>query len=367
MEKPEFVFGEGKISGVASLFLSILCLGGVLCFRFPENFTTPELRQLYDISFLRTLLSFFLLLSFILGVISFILSAQKRFSVFSLGLVLVSLGFGGSGISVPETVEPHRYWGLDWFVLDLLVLTLIFVPVERMFARLKNQRILRTGWKTDTAHFFVSHLLVQTTTALIMIPALLTTRHLELEPLQRFISTQPRILQFIETILVADLMQYWIHRLFHGTPFLWKFHAIHHSATDMDWLAGSRIHFFDVVITRGLALIPIFALGFSSGVLEIYLVFVAFWATLIHANLKFKLAFLNPFLVTPLFHHWHHAAVPEAVDKNFAVHLPFLDHVFGTYYLPKNQWPEKYGILGTSVPNDYLGQWLYPFRVPRLS
>jgi hypothetical protein len=58
-------------------------------------------------------------------------------------------------------------------------------------------------------------------------------------------------------------------------------------------------------------------------------------------------------LATPAFHHWHHSAEPEAVDKNFAVHLPQLDWVFGTYYLP-DRWPNAYGLSsGQKVPGGY--------------
>ena len=71
---------------------------------------------------------------------------------------------------------------------------------------------------------------------------------------------------------------------------------------------------------------------------------------------------LDHVLVTPRFHHWHHTAQREAIDKNFAVHLPLIDRIFGTHYLPKDAWPERCGIEGNPVPDGWLRQLVHPFR-----
>lgn len=117
-----------------------------------------------------------------------------------------------------------------------------------------------------------------------------------------------------------------------------------------------------MVVTRSLVLVPLFVLGFAEPALHAYLVFVSFHAVFIHANVRFRLRALEPLLVTPRFHHWHHAAASEARDRNFAVHLPWLDRIFGTSYLPDG-WPSEYGIAGQPVPEGYLGQFVYPLRV----
>jgi lathosterol oxidase len=130
----------------------------------------------------------------------------------------------------------------------------------------------------------------------------------------------------------------------------------------MDWLAGSRLHLVDAAATRALTYIPIYVLGFSEPAVFAYIAWVVVQATFIHANVGWRLGALRPLLATPAFHHWHHAAEPEAVDKNFAVHLPVLDRIFGTYYLPE-RWPKAYGIAGGGdVPPGYLPQLLHPFR-----
>jgi sterol desaturase/sphingolipid hydroxylase (fatty acid hydroxylase superfamily) len=63
---------------------------------------------------------------------------------------------------------------------------------------------------------------------------------------------------------------------------------------------------------------------------------------------------------TPQYHHWHHAVEP--IDKNFAIHLPIIDRLFGTLYLPKDEWPERYGIEGRPVPEGWGKQLLWPLR-----
>jgi lathosterol oxidase len=91
-------------------------------------------------------------------------------------------------------------------------------------------------------------------------------------------------------------------------------------------------------------------------------VFVSFHAVFIHANVGFSFGVLESLVVTPRFHHWHHAAAAEGRDRNFAVHLPWLDRVFGSWHFPRQQWPDRYGIPDDPVPAGYLGQLAYPFR-----
>lgn len=76
-----------------------------------------------------------------------------------------------------------------------------------------------------------------------------------------------------------------------------------------------------------------------------------------------RLTWLDRWIVTPRFHHWHHGVEKEAIDVNFAVHLPLFDRLFGTYHTPADgRWPEGYGIAGHPVPKGFCGQFAYPFR-----
>src|SRR5205823_14899079 len=121
--------------------------------------------------------------------------------------------------------------GLDWFRLIVLVFSMPFASLGRLFARLPEKRIFRRGWATDLAHFAVSHLLVQVTVLLTLIPAPMFFKWAVHPAVQHAVAAQPVLLQFAEIVLVADLSEYAVHRLFHTVPLLsWRFHAVHHSS-----------------------------------------------------------------------------------------------------------------------------------------
>jgi sterol desaturase/sphingolipid hydroxylase (fatty acid hydroxylase superfamily) len=129
----------------------------------------------------------------------------------------------------------------------------------------------------------------------------------------------------------------------------------------MDWLAGSRIHVVDALVTRTVAFLPVFVLGFSAPALYAYLVFASFHAVYIHANVSHRWPGLRWVLTTPEFHHWHHTSDEEGLDKNFAAFLSFIDVIFGTAHQPAH-WPARYGTVKFQPPESYLGQLVYPFE-----
>lgn len=355
---PEFRFGEGKISGVLAIFLGLLAVGGVLAMRFPGLLTTPEARPHYPLGLMRGLLAIVILAGFALGTLSVFLSQKKSRGLAGIALGALATALGGSRVPIEGGYPDTPYLALDWFVLNLLVLAVIFVPMERAFARLKDQRVFRKGWKTDVIHFGVSHLLVQVTVLLTMLPATVFFHWAVSDRFQAFVRGQHIVLQFIAAMIVADLFAYIAHRLFHAVPFLWRFHEIHHSAEEMDWLAGSRLHLIDIVLTRAFAFIPLYVIGFSPAAIGAYLTWTSIQAVFIHSNVRFRFGPLRLLLATPQFHHWHHSKT--LYDKNFAVNLPLIDMIFGTYHLPRNAWPEAYGLEGNPVPEGYVGQLVYP-------
>ena len=142
-------------------------------------------------------------------------------------------------------------------------------------------------------------------------------------------------------VLVADLVQYWTHRAYHEVPALWRLHAVHHSVKSMDWLAGSRQHILELIITRTLVLAPIFVLGFSKEVIDAYIVIVGFQAVFNHANVSVRLGPLRYVIVTPNFHHWHHSPDTEGIDRNYAAHFAFLDYAFGTAHKADRDLAER--------------------------
>ena len=357
-------FGSGWMSGTTSVFLGVLGLGAVACFHFPDLLTSPDVRARLPIPLIRTLVQITIGLAFLLGLLSTMLRRRKVLGATGMAFALAASLAGGGNVQVDGAVRSTpMYLGLDWFLINVLLLVLLFVPLERIWPHRREQSVFRAGWTTDAVHLFISHLLVQVSTLLTLMPARVLFSWLVHPAVQAAVQTQPAVIQFLQCVFVADLTEYWVHRLFHRTRWLWRFHAVHHSSTSMDWLAGSRLHVVDIVLTRGLTFVPLFLLGFDTGPLYAYLAFVSIHAVFIHANVSWRFPrWVEAVIVTPRFHHWHHGAEDVAIDRNFAVHLPWIDRIFGTYYAPDGRWPSAYGIAGNPVPEGYLAQLAYPVR-----
>lgn len=164
--------------------------------------------------------------------------------------------------------------------------------------------------------------------------------------------------------ILFDFLLYWGHRLFHTVPVLWRYHAIHHSIRVMDWAVGSRNHPVQEVAFSLVPGLIVIGLGFDpltvAGLALVFVLIMPF----IHTNVRWRLWPLRGIVITPEFHHWHHADDQEAWDKNFSAHLPLWDLLFGTYYMPKDKRPAAYG-SPDAVPEDFTGQLVYPMAPKR--
>ncbi|RVC64317.1 sterol desaturase family protein [Mesorhizobium sp.] len=247
-------------------------------------------------------------------------------------------------------------------VLDfkaLLITALIFVPIERLFALHPAQKILRKAFFNDLIYAVFNG--VPIAIGIIAAVALSTSTVGRLVPdyIGSTVSSQPVWLQVIEIILIADIGFYLAHRAFHAVPFLWRFHAVHHSIEELDWLAAHRIHPIDQILTKSTSLVPVYLLGFSSPAIGLFALIFHAHALLQHANIKLNIGPLRWLIASPQFHHWHHANEREAYDKNFAGQLSFIDALFGTIYLPGKAVPERYGV-DDAIPPTYVEQLAYP-------
>lgn len=354
-------FGTGWISGVLGIALGLLALLAVLCLHFPHYLTLPELRSRYPLELVRFAIDAGLLAAMVLAGLSLLLRKRKALGLTGLAVSGAALALGAGGVEVPRDGVSAVYLGLDWFVLGVLTTAAIFVPLERAFALHGEQGAFRRGWLTDTQYFFASHVLVQVMSVAVLAPAVAVGEALAVPSAQALVQSLPLVVQFALAVLTADLAQYAVHRAFHAIPFLWRFHKVHHSVEVMDWLAGSRLHLVDVILTRGLVLLPLVVLGFDEVAVYAYLALVSFHAVFIHANFAPRWAWLERWVAMPRFHHWHHAAEPEARDVNFAVHLPMIDRWFGTHHMPEGRWPAGYGIAGERAPEGWARQLVWPF------
>jgi len=353
-------FGTGWWSGVLSAFFGLLAFGAVVCLHFPQLLTSPELRPYYPMYLIRLLIQAVIVGAIILGVASAMLRRKKVLALTGMLFALGATLMGGASVPINEPLHDAPAIGLDWFLLDMLLMTLIFSPIEVLWPAYPKQSVFRNEWLTDIVYFLSTHLPIQITSFLILLPATQLTAIVGIPSVIEAMGRLPWLVQFFLAVLVADLAEYFIHRAFHSVPFLWRFHAIHHSSPALDWIAGSRSHLVDDVVVRGFILIPMM-LVFPHDINVAYLFFVTLHATWTHCNFGPTIKWLEPFLILPRFHHWHHTSQKEAIDKNFAIHFPWIDRVFGTYYFPEDKWPDTYGLHNEKMPAGFWGQFFYPF------
>jgi len=240
-------------------------------------------------------------------------------------------------------------------LVGLAVLFLLFVPLEKLFA-FRPQRVFRPHLLTDLTHLFVDNFLV--TIGGIVLGVLLA---LPVVWLRAFgiVAALPFAVALALGAAVAFLGNYVGHRLTHAVPFLWRFHSVHHSIEQMDWVASARLHPVDGAFTQACVIAPLFALGYGGGTFAGVAVFFTLLALFQHSNVRLRFPGVRWVINTPEWHHWHHSIDPEARDKNFG--LPVIDKLFGTAYMPKDRRPTAFG-THDPVPQD--GWWrhvVYPF------
>ncbi|NRR30482.1 sterol desaturase family protein [Oxalobacteraceae bacterium] len=262
---------------------------------------------------------------------------------------------------------PPFAFDLIKFTNGLILLAVLLIPLERLFA-LHPQRLLRKGLARDLGYYFLTSLLPNRLIALPIAMLVLGLNYLVPPGLHGWVAGWPLWLRFPCALLVAELGFYWGHRWMHEVSWMWRFHAVHHGAASMDWLVNSRAHPIDLVFMRLCGFVPLYLTGLAqpSGVtLDWVPLLVALigsmWGYFIHANVRWRLGWIEQIVSTPAFHHWHHNNTgPEHRHMNYAPMFPVFDRLFGTYYLDKKNWPSAYGI-DEAMDDDLLGQLLHPF------
>lgn len=242
-----------------------------------------------------------------------------------------------------------------------LVAAFVFIPLERLFAARKEQKLLRDGWANDLVYVFVNGIVIRVGLLFAIVAILALGAWMAPASLRSAVASQPLWLQLIEVLLLADLGFYFAHRAFHAVPMLWRLHAIHHSIEEMDWLAAARVHPVDQILTKSASLLPCFALGFSEWAIGAFAILYFWHSMLLHSNVRLGFGPLKRLIASPDFHHWHHAREREAWDRNFAGQLALWDFIFGTAHLPEGRRAQDFGVADP-VPAGYAAQLLHPFR-----
>jgi sterol desaturase/sphingolipid hydroxylase (fatty acid hydroxylase superfamily) len=242
----------------------------------------------------------------------------------------------------------------------LLIAAAVFIPFERLAGLRPGQRIFREGWFGDVLSLFMNRLLLYAV-LLIVLARLDALGAIGFPALRTWVEACPLWAQSLLAIAVGDLGVYGIHRLEHRVPWLWRFHAVHHSAEEMDWLVGFRFHPVDLLLLRIASLGPLVALQMSPAAIGIFVAVSGWQSYLAHANVRLPFGPLRWVFVSPEFHHWHHGAEREAFDKNYASVMACWDVVFGTVHLPRGRRPLRYGVE-ERVPAGWVDRFFHPFR-----
>jgi sterol desaturase/sphingolipid hydroxylase (fatty acid hydroxylase superfamily) len=245
----------------------------------------------------------------------------------------------------------------------LALLAIVFAPLERVFPARPGQRVLRPAWLVDLCFFTGQFVLFAalTTWAISAVAAWVDLP--ALHALRASLRAWPLWAHAALSLALGDLVVYWFHRACHRYDVLWRFHAVHHSAEHLDWLAAYREHPLDGVATQVCLNLPGILLGLPFEAMGALVVLRGLWAVFIHSNVRLPLGPLRWILGAPELHHWHHLRT-DRTAHNFANLAPWLDMIFGTYHCPEG--PETYpiGVPGP-WPRGYLAQLVRPFLPAR--
>ena len=178
----------------------------------------------------------------------------------------------------------------------------------------------------------------------------------------------PLLAQLVPALLLGELVEYSVHRSMHEIPWLWRFHAPHHSSTRLYWLNAVRFHPIDALLIGPSKLIPLIALGADPQVMALVLIFAAVHGSCQHANIPCRIGPLNWIFSMAELHRWHHSPITEEANHNYGGNLIFWDIVFGTRWLPRDRVPPvDTGIADLPrFPRSYAALMTAPFRWKKL-
>lgn len=239
------------------------------------------------------------------------------------------------------------------------LLAIVFGPLERLFPARPGQPVLRPAWRIDLWFFLGQYLVFAAVAGWVLSGAARWIDVHAIHGARAWAASLPLWLQGLMALALGDFFVYWFHRACHRYDFLWRFHAVHHSAEHLDWLAAHREHPLDGIATQLCLNAPGIALGLPFEAMGAIVVIRGVWAVFIHSNVRLPVGPLRWILGAPELHHWHHARV-ERTEHNFANLAPWLDLLFGTYHRPTG--PERYELgISDPWPRGYLAQLVRPF------
>lgn len=172
--------------------------------------------------------------------------------------------------------------------------------------------------------------------------------------------------QFIIIFIVADFIQWNVHRMLHRVPWMWNFHKLHHSVKEMGFAAHLRFHWMETIIYKTVQYLPLAMIGVGIQQFFIIHMFTVLIGHLNHANLGWDYGPFRYIFNNPKMHIWHHAKkLPEKhkYGVNYGISLSLWDYLFRTAYIPNDGRDITLGFDGDEqYPQDFLHQMTEPFK-----
>lgn len=266
-----------------------------------------------------------------------------------------------------EILKPswHNYF---WWLVGL---SLIVWLLELIFPWRKNQAAIRQDFWLDGFYmffnFFLFSLIVYNSVSNVAVEAF--NDFLGLFGIENLVALQvgawPVWAQFLLMFVIADFIQWNVHRLLHHHPWLWEFHKVHHSVGQMGFAAHLRYHWMETIVYKSIQYIPLAMIGFSLGDFFILHIVTIAIGHLNHANVKITYGPLKYILNNPVMHLWHHAKHLPAGSHgvNYGISLSIWDYLFGTAYIPNENENETLGFEHVEeFPKTFWSQITYPWN-----
>jgi sterol desaturase/sphingolipid hydroxylase (fatty acid hydroxylase superfamily) len=251
--------------------------------------------------------------------------------------------------------------------LWLVICAALFTTLQHLFAHDRSQPVVRPDAWIDAFYWLVGPAIYAGISVTILIGGLNLIHGGDMDAVAAWLETGapwaasiPLVMQCLLILIVTDIYMYWCHRLFHGGR-LWRYHAIHHSAEDMDWLHSVRFHPVNLIPHALVSGALAWWIGFAPAAIAMLVPFNILYSAMVHANLNWTFGPFRYVLASPVFHRWHHTGPDEGGSKNFAPTFPVLDLMFGTFYMPEGKLPGKTGLVEADMPASLSGQLLYPW------
>ncbi len=284
-------------------------------------------------------------------------------------LQIIEESFVGYGNYLWTEVSQPQWNSYFWWLIGL---SMLVWGLELAFPWRKGQRAFRRDFWLDAFYMFFNFFLFSLVgyNAISNVAVEAFNDFLALFGIENLVALEigswPPWSQFLLLFLLADFIQWNVHRLLHAVPWLWEFHKVHHSVKEMGFAAHLRYHWAETIVYRTIQYLPLAMIGYSIQDFFFVHLLALTIGHLNHANLNLDYGPLRYILNNPKMHIWHHAKdmpAEHAYGVNFGISLSIWDYIFRTAYIPKTGRDITLGYEDDEkMPDGFWGQVVRPFK-----